>query len=157
MLHVQQLLNEKSRESALHTVGPQHTVAEVIRRLCEHRIGALVVLHPDSGDMVGIVSERDVLHCLCPPAGQDDRLDGSRRVEQIMTRNVVTVKPDEKVGAAFRRMVRHRIRHLPVVEDGKPIGMISAGDLLETLHQQDEVKIHELSDFLGGTYDSRVF
>ena len=96
-------------------------------RMCTHRIGALVVLN-DQGDVVGLVSERDVVESLARfGAGVPTGLVG-----ESMTRNVITCSPDDRVNDLMAVMTRHRVRHLCVMENGQLAGMISIGDLVKS-------------------------
>jgi CBS domain-containing protein len=100
------------------------SVAEAIALLAEKRIGAVPVV--DNGRVAGVFSERDVIYCL--------RSDGPEmlgwRVSQVMTAPAITVTSDASVLAAMSQMTQRRIRHLPVVEDGRLIGIVSIGDLV---------------------------
>lgn len=109
------------------TVGPDATVSELVALLGEHKIGALVV-SPDGGATVaGIVSERDVVRRL-----QTDGADVLRRtVAEIMTVDVETCAPEDELEALARRMTDLRVRHLPVVVDGRLRAIVSIGDVVK--------------------------
>jgi len=109
-------------------------VAEVVRTLATKRIGALPVLR--DGQVVGIVSERDVIYRLAEHGANCLDLP----VEQIMTSPAVTVEPATRIDEALAMMTRRRFRHFPVVEDGRLVAFISIGDLVK--HKIDEVQ-HE--------------
>ena len=101
------------------------SVRDAIALLAEHRIGALPVTK--NGEVVGIMSERDIIYCL--------KSDGAAmldwKVEQVMTSPAITVTPDVGVLAALSQMTKRRIRHLPVVEDGRLVAIVSIGDLVK--------------------------
>lgn len=101
------------------------TVADAVALLAERRIGAVPVMEGDA--VVGIFSERDVVACLQAEAA--DAL--ARRVEEVMTSPVQSVGSDEAVIAALSLMTQRRIRHLPVVDDGRVVGFVSIGDLVK--------------------------
>lgn len=101
------------------------TVSQAVALLAERRIGALPVMQGES--VAGVFSERDVLYCLA----RDGAASLERSVAQVMTAPAITVTSDESVLAALALMTRRRIRHLPVVERGKCIGLVSIGDLVK--------------------------
>jgi CBS domain-containing protein len=103
------------------------TVRQAVALLADRRIGAVPVVDGDAGDVVGIFSERDVVHCLATHGA--DALD--RPVADVMTRPVQSVGTAEPAIGALSLMTRRRIRHLPVVEDGRMIGFVSIGDLVK--------------------------
>ena len=107
------------------TTSPDATIAELLDLLAEHRIGALVV-SSEGGAVAGIVSERDVVRALRGSGGA--LLDAP--VREVMTADVVTTSPGEALEAVMRLMTDRRIRHLPVVADGRLAGIISIGDVV---------------------------
>lgn len=115
----------EGRGAAIHTCEAGATVREAVMLLAERRIGALPVLRDDM--VVGIFSERDVIYRLREegPAVLD------RLVGDVMTAPAVTVEPDTEVIAALALMTQRRVRHLPVVRDGRMIGLVSIGDLVK--------------------------
>jgi CBS domain-containing protein len=115
-----------SRKRDVVTIRPEQTVREAVRLLAEQRIGALVVTDP-GGAILGILSERDVIRTA---AGDDGVLD--RAVGDVMTRRVVVGSPSDDLIAVANTMLERRFRHLPIVEEGRLIGMISIGDVLKT-------------------------
>ncbi|HEY0445717.1 MAG TPA: CBS domain-containing protein [Allosphingosinicella sp.] len=114
----------KGKGSEVLSVECTTSVRDAIDVLAEHKIGSLPVLR--SGKVAGIMSERDIIYCL--------RSDGAAildwPVERIMTAPAITVEPDVAVLAALSQMTRRRIRHLPVVEGERLIGIVSIGDLV---------------------------
>lgn len=147
-----QLLEAKeSRE--LHTIGAKATVLETARALCRHRIGALPVL-ADDGKLVGIITERDILQECCRDC--DDI--GEKPVASVMTRQVITAHVHDDMHDTLRVLAGKHIRHLPVLdEEGKLVGVVSIGDILRSLYEEDELKLLRMSDYLGGTYSNQVF
>jgi CBS domain-containing protein len=107
------------------SIDASQTVGEAVHLLAEQRIGAVPVL--DGNVILGVFSERDVIGCL--HHGGAGTLD--RPVTSAMTAPVVTVSPEEPVLAALSLMTQRRIRHLPVVEGGRLIGIVSIGDLVK--------------------------
>lgn len=123
-MKVRSILSTRKRQVV--TARPDQTVREAVRLLAENRIGAVVVTEPD-GRIVGILSERDVIRTA---AGDDNVL--ALPVSRVMTRNVVVGTPQDDVMAVATTMLEKRFRHLPIVDQGQLIGMISIGDVLKT-------------------------
>ncbi|WP_298670481.1 CBS domain-containing protein [uncultured Sphingomonas sp.] len=117
------ILGNKGRD--VICVSPTQTVAEAIALLARHRIGAVPVI--DGGAVIGVFSERDVILGL---AGGDTAML-QRPVSETMTAPAMTVTLAEPVLAALSLMTRRRVRHLPVVEAGRVIGIVSIGDLVK--------------------------
>ena len=117
------------------TIQPEQSIREALRVLADHNIGALVAIDPGRRP-VGILSERDVVRA----AVRDEAVFGLT-VSQLMTRDVIVGVPGDDLSAVGHTMVQRRIRHLPVVEGGKLIGMISIGDIVKAQrdHYQGEV------------------
>lgn len=109
----------------LVTVAPEQSVKEAIVLFAEHNIGAVVVLD-DAGTLIGIVSERDVVRQL---NHRDDLL--GQPVKALMTAKVITCVPQDDLMSVANVMTERRFRHLPVVEHGKLLGIISIGDVLK--------------------------
>jgi signal-transduction protein with cAMP-binding, CBS, and nucleotidyltransferase domain len=152
-MKLSQVLNEKKRGSCVMSISPGATLQEAVDLLCQNHIGALVVLN-SSQEMVGIVSERDVLHCFCSAhQGSYENL----RIEDIMTRDVARVSVDDTAFHALNFMNEKHVRHLPVFAGKDLVGIVSIGDILNSELNEDELKIHSLNDYLGGTYGSKVY
>jgi CBS domain-containing protein len=115
----------EGRNAAIVTADANASVREAVALLAERRIGAMPVL--EAGKIVGIFSERDVIYQL--QAQGPGVLD--RKLREVMTSPAVTVEPETAVLAALSLMTRRRIRHLPVVQDGEMIGLVSIGDLVK--------------------------
>lgn len=107
------------------SIAPGQTVRSAIALLAERRIGAVPVMEGDR--VAGIFSERDVIYCLRD--GDTAVLD--RTVGEVMTAPAVTVTPEDAVLGALSLMTRRRIRHLPVIDGGRVIGVVSIGDLVK--------------------------
>jgi CBS domain-containing protein len=121
------------------------TIAEVASLLKARRIGAVVVTDA-AGDLRGIISERDLARGLADHGAK--LLD--MRVSQLMTVDVVTCSPDDGIGQLMHTMTERRFRHLPVIEDGKMIGIISIGDVVKHRLQELEAETHLLQDYISG-------
>jgi CBS domain-containing protein len=112
------------------TCGPTESIRHALARLAEHNIGALVVVD-DLGRPVGIVSERDIVR----EAARDEALFG-RAVSEIMTRNLILGVPEDDLRTVGHTMTERRIRHLPVVGDGRLLGIVSIGDVVKAERDQ---------------------
>lgn len=124
------------------SVHPDSRVAEVVDLLVQRRIGAVLVL--DEGRPVGIVSERDIVRCLAVKGGAVMDLEA----REVMTAPVITIRPDESVCDAMELMTDRRIRHLPVVESGELVGIVSIGDLVKRRIAEAEQEALALKDYI---------
>jgi CBS domain-containing protein len=140
MLTVQQLLDHKPK--AIYSIGPTEPVLEAIKKMAEHHVGALVVM---SGDrLVGIVSERDYARKVVLRG----RSSEETRVEAIMTAKVVTVTAKQDAHDCMRLMTDMRIRHLPVVAGDRVVGVLSIGDLVRAVIEEQERTIADLESYI---------
>ena len=128
----------------LHLISapPEATVFEVARTMTEGRVGAVPILDGDT--IVGIFSERDLMQRVVV-AGRDPK---TTRVSEVMTRDVVTAMPDESVDASLEKMKRAGCRHLPVVDGGRVLGVISMRDLLRDELEEQGEEIEHLRAYL---------
>lgn len=124
-MRVSNILERKGR--AVHTVSPNATVAEAVALMREHGIGSVCATGAD-GTLAGILSERDVVVAL----GAEGQAVLDRRVADLMTPDVVTCGLDDDIAALMQTMTQRRIRHLPVVENGRLDGIVSIGDVVKT-------------------------
>lgn len=140
MLTVDSLLARKPR--ALYTIGPDEPVLEAIRTMADHGIGAVLVVRDEV--IVGIVSERDYARKVVLLG----RSSSETPVAQIMSSPVVTVTPRQTLDECMRLMTERRIRHLPVVEAGRPIGMLSIGDCVKAVIDEQRRTIEQLEAYI---------
>lgn len=133
----------RAKGSDVASVGPESPVSEIVAELTTRRIGAVLVL--DSGDVIGVVSERDIVRGLAGHRG--DVLALTAR--DVMTSPVVTIAPTESVAAAMELMTDRRIRHLPVVESGRLVGLVSIGDLVKERIDEAEREALALKDYIA--------
>ncbi len=129
--------------SDVETVTPDTTVLVAVRRMNDRRIGALLVT--DNGRPVGIFSERDVLVRVVA-AGRDPN---TTTVDEVMTRNLVAVRPGTTVNEAMMLITQRRCRHLPVIEDSVVRGLISIGDLTSWVVRHQQRTIEDLHDYMA--------
>lgn len=124
----------QTKGTGVMTVKPEETLGTLSHRLRMARVGALVVSR-DGRTVDGIVSERDIVHCLAE-RGTDVL---SVPVEAVMSKRVVTCRPDSMISDVAKTMTTNRIRHLPVIEDGRLSGIVSVGDVIK--HRLDEMEL----------------
>ncbi|MFD4354433.1 CBS domain-containing protein [Nocardia sp. NPDC058518] len=137
----------RNKGTAVTTVPPQTTVRDLLAALAEDNIGAVVV-SPDGKAIAGIVSERDVVRHL--HAHGAALLD--RPVTDIMTARVRTCGPDEDVSSLRDVMTEHRIRHMPVVESDRLVGIVSIGDVVKSEITELAAEREHLVEYLQGNY-----
>lgn len=128
---VSQILKAKGSDVA--TIGPAASLAEAATKLARGRIGALVVTARD-GEIVGIISERDIVQAIA--VSRTQALD--QPVEAVMTHRVATCAPADSLESLMREMTARRVRHLPVVSEGRLAGIVSIGDVVK--HRLDELE-----------------
>jgi CBS domain-containing protein len=141
MMRISDVLTSKAGGQVI-TIGPDATVRDLLGLLAEHNVGAVVV-SADGERVDGIVSERDIVRRL---AESDAVLDGA--VSVIMTSDVQTCAPDVPVDDLRRLMTERRIRHVPVVTNGKLTGIISIGDVVKSSIGQLEFERDQLDNYL---------
>lgn len=136
---VGKLLNRLAQKLA--TCRPEDTIQTVATILTTRGIGALPVCD-ENGKLVGIISERDLVVAFARRGGQI----GILRVRDVMTSNVVSCSPGDFLADARAQLQKHRFRHLPVVERGQILGILSIRDLLETRLEETELEVNVLKD-----------
>jgi CBS domain-containing protein len=141
MRNARHLLEGKG--SAIHSVAPGDSVLDAIRRMAEQHVGALLVM--TGNDLVGIVSERDYARKVI----LKDRSSRDTRVEEIMSAPVITVAPDASLDACMRTVTEHRVRHLPVLADGRVVGVLSIGDLVKAVIDEQAEQIQQLHSYIA--------
>ncbi|MBM3479785.1 MAG: CBS domain-containing protein [Alphaproteobacteria bacterium] len=141
MTTVSQLLSDKGHQ--VFSVSPDASVYDAIANMAMHGIGALAVMH--EGKLVGIVSERDYARKVI----LRDRGSRTTLVREIMTPDVVTIDPEKTVEHAMKLMTAHRIRHLPVLDQGQVAGMLSIGDLVKAVIGQQRFEIEQLQEYIA--------
>ena len=135
------------KTSSVATMRPEAAISTVVRRLKLEGIGALVVSE-DEAQVLGIISERDIVRGLADHG--DELLE--KRVFDLMTTPVKTCSPDANIKDIMAVMVRSRIRHLPVVDEGRMIGIISIGDVVKIRMEEVEMEADVLRDSFIATH-----
>ena len=136
----------KLKGSRVCSITPDATVYEALRELADKDIGALVVMH--GTDLVGIFSERDYARKVI----LKDRSSKEMRVGEIMSSPCVTVSLRTTVDECMHRMTDQHCRHLPVVEDGNVVGVVSIGDLVNWIITAQDLTINQLQNYICGKY-----
>lgn len=141
---LQAVLETKSK--AIHATTPSATVMEAVDEMCRARVGALLVRAGEKP--VGMLSERDLLTRVVLAR----RDPATTRVADVMTNDVVCIDCDVSPEHAMAVMTERRCRHLPVVLDGRVIGIVSIGDLVRWMSRNQEYEIKMLDEYLAGKY-----
>ena len=135
-----EIINEKDIKELL-TVDPKKSVIEALTIMAKYKIGALIVM--DGPKMVGVISERDYAREIILGKSSKDT-----KVEEIMTKKVLTLSADDKFEKGLEIMTQKRIRHLPVMDGNELLGMVSQGDLVKEMIDYQKELIKELEAFV---------
>ncbi len=136
----------KHKGYQVSTVDPSARVSEIAQLLSERRIGAVLVMD-DAEQMLGIVSERDIVRCLAANASRTLEMTAG----QLMTRAVQVAHPDTTVDQAMKIMTAGRFRHLPVVDHDTLIGLISIGDVVKARIMYQDTVVESLTAYVAGS------
>lgn len=142
MLQVRHLLADKGNQ--IFTIGPDEPVLAAIRTMADRYVGALLVMHGD--ELIGIVSERDYARKIILKG----RSSGDTPVRDIMTAPVIAVGPADTIETCMRLCTDSRVRHLPVVDKGKVVGVVSIGDLVKATISEQGAQIEQLQRYIAG-------
>ncbi|MCD7060251.1 CBS domain-containing protein [Pelagibacterium xiamenense] len=141
-MFVENILAEKGHDA--FTVPARSTVAELVATLAKHNIGAVLVVD-DTGSLSGIISERDVVRQL---ARTEEGLM-ARTVASIMTKNPQTCAPTDTLDTVMAKMTHGRFRHLPVMDNGKLVGVVSIGDVVKRKIEEAEQEAGALREYIA--------
>ena len=135
----------KTKGSEVVTIGEEKSLPEAIATLVNNSIGALIVLD-ESGKIAGIISERDILR-------ENNKDYGSpAKVKNVMTTDVIIGAPEDKVDYVEHIMIQNRVRHLPIIDNKRLVGIISIGDVIKAQLNDVRVENRYLQDFIGAKY-----
>ena len=134
----------QSKGMTVYTVSAHAPISEAVQVLNEHRIGSVVVL-ADNGSVAGILSERDIVRQLT----DDPASLLGRAVREVMTTSVITCTRMATVSELMEQMTEHRIRHIPIVEDGELIGIVSIGDVVKRKIEEAEQEALALREYIA--------
>jgi len=140
MISVRHLLDQKGRQ--IFSIAPGAAVLEAIRLMAERHVGALLVMEGET--LSGIVSERDYARKVILMG----RSSADTPVRDIMTSAVITVQPETPVEKCMQIMTDRRVRHLPVTEGGRVVGMVSIGDLVKAVIAEQQQHIEQLESYI---------
>ena len=134
--------------SKVHSISPDATLQDAVDCLVEHRVGSLIVRREggDENNLLGIVTERDILHACS--AGRRSLVE--TLVREAMTAELITGSPDDDLSHVMGLMTTRRIRHLPVLAEGRLVGMISIGDVVKAQHDRLVLENRLLKDYING-------
>lgn len=141
-----QILNQKG--ASVWSISPDATVFEAIQMMADKNIGALLVT--DQGKLVGILSERDYTRKVALKGKSSKKT----AVKEILSGNIVRISPSHTVEECMRLMTNHRVRHLPVLDGDKIVGVISIGDLVNWTISAQTTTIHQLRTYISGYPES---
>ncbi len=140
----------RNKGANVMTIGPDATLADVAQTLVRHNIGSLLVCQPDNSRgqrLLGIITERDLVRACARNATTPlERM----KVADVMVRDVITVSPADSVEDTMGLMTERRIRHLPVVEEDRLVGIISIGDVVKAQHDSLTLENHYLKSYIQG-------
>ena len=142
MKTVKQVLDTKGYQ--IHSVAPESTVYEALQKMAQEGIGALAVL--DAGELAGILSERDYARKVILTG----RHSKETPVRDIMTENVICVSSDLRVDASLSLMTKKCVRHLVIRDDGRINGLISIGDVVKAIIDDQQFTIEQLEHYISG-------
>ena len=151
MTSVAQILKSKTEpnlaaDRPVVTIDADASVFEAVKMMAEHQIGALVVI--EGTEIAGIITERDYARKIVLM----DRLSKTTPVRDIMTRQVRYVTQADSAEQCMALMTTHRMRHLPVIDNGRLVGMISIGDLVKTIISDQQFTIQQLEHYITGVH-----
>jgi CBS domain-containing protein len=141
-MQVAAILHDKG--NIVHSVPTGARVSDAVAMLNRHNIGAVLVLD-GVGDVAGIISERDIVRLL----GRDPAGALSRPVSECMTTKIVSCGRDTPIASLMEQMTRFRIRHMPVVEDGQLVGIVSIGDVVKRKIEETEQEAMALKEYIA--------
>jgi CBS domain-containing protein len=136
----------RKKGSQVHSIPPDVTVYQALQKMSDENVGALVVL--EGTELVGLISERDYARKVI----LKDRSSKEMKVHEIMSSPVVTASPRSTVDECMGSMTDKRCRHLPIVEAGRVVGVVSIGDLVNWIITSQDSAIHQLEDYITGKY-----
>ena len=142
MNKVRQILKAKGEQ--VWTISKDSTILDGLKLMAEKRIGSLPVL--EGGQVVGIFTERDYARRV----GPDRRKPEETRIEEVMTRELITVDPNQTVNDCMVLMTENHIRHLSVIDEGRLVGIISVGDVVKDIIEELEFHVEQLKSYITG-------
>lgn len=145
MKTIKELLDCKA-PGIVHSIGPEESVFTAVSRMVKMNIGAILIIK--GGSIKGIMSERDYLRFIT----EQGRTARDTPVSELMTRKIIYVTPDTALNEVMRIMTTERIRHIPVLSDGELLGIVSIGDVVKQISEEQEVHIRTLEEYINDPY-----
>ncbi len=145
MKTIQELLEAKSQKK-IHSVGPEASVMDAVVTMVENNVGAILVL--DGDQIKGIMSERDYLRFITAKG----RTARDTPVSELMTTKIIYTTPGATLNQVMGIMTEARIRHIPVLDEGRLLGIISIGDLVKQIADNQEVHLNFLQEYISDNY-----
>jgi CBS domain-containing protein len=143
-MRLRDVLERKS--SDVRSISSQATCDDVVTELVRYNIGSLIVRDKPGGPILGIITERDILKAQAANRVPLTELP----VAKFMSSALVTAGPDDDISVAMGLMTTHRIRHLPVIQDGRLHGLVSIGDIVKAQHDELEMENHHMRSYIQG-------
>lgn len=144
---IREVLNKKGNQ--IYSVAPETTVYDTLRLMAEKNIGAVLVL--DNGKLVGIMSERDYARKVVLKG----KFSKEVPVNEIMSPNVICIEPDQTIKNTQAVMIQKKIRHLPVMEENNLLGLVSIGDIVNAVLDDNKFMIDQLFTFIKGVQEPK--
>ena len=138
----------KSKGAGVITIDDHSTVGQVLKSLIQHRVGSLVVIDSEHNP-IGIITERDILRLVNE---KEAKQWYSQAVGDFMTKDIIIGVPSDDVEYIMALMTENRFRHVPIIDDGKLVGLISIGDIVKSLLKNIKAENRHLSDYITGKY-----
>ena len=143
-MRLRDVLDRKS--SDVRSISSQATCDDVVTELVRFNIGSLIVRDEPGGPILGIITERDILKAQAANRVPLTQLP----VAKFMSSALVTARPEDDITVAMGLMTTHRIRHLPVIQDGRLHGLVSIGDIVKAQHDELEMENHHMRSYIQG-------
>ena len=147
MINVRDILRDKG--TTVYSISPDDTVYDALKLMAEKNVGSLLVL--DEGRIAGVISERDYARKIV----LKDKFSKETKVKEIMTADVATVTPATDLEQCMGLVTEKRLRHLPVVESDRVVGIISIGDIVKGIIDHKERIIQQLESYIRGTHPTK--
>lgn len=152
-MNLAKIIAGKHNPNVIYSVPADMAIKDAAKKMFELKIGSLMVTEPEKPEKyAGIITERDIIRFCCSEC--DSR---ETTVEKFMARDMIVATVEDDAEKILGVMTRHKFRHLPVINKEKIIAVISMSDIISAFHAEDEIRIHRLSDFIGGTYGGQAF
>lgn len=134
----------RRKGSQVISISPQSSVLDALKLMAEKNVGGVLVMEGEK--LVGIFTERDYARKIILKG----KTSAESKISEVMVSNLITITPDNDIADCMRLMTSKTIRHLPVIEDGKLVGLISIGDVVKTIIEEQQDTIGHLEQYIAG-------